>query len=119
MDDFSCCQICGSTLRVSKRVNISFTTPGIILLERTCAAKDHVLQIFVDTNTKKIHKLRMALSPNYTKIVEFDFITKKTKIEHYKMSKIVSSMEIPRLIELDFPTLKKLKEKISLYMMYT
>lgn len=118
MDDTQICPICSRTMRTAKRYNFSVNNNPKILdyTERICSGTNHSVQIFTDDNTKKVDLLKLAINPNYSRVIEIDLLNQKCKINMYKLSKLDFTIDIPKIIYPDFPDLIKLQEKISLYM---
>lgn len=79
---------------------------------------NHSVHFFADANSHRIDFLRFSLDPQYTKYLEIDFLHQKCRISCFKMS-VPHYIEIPKMVDLDFPTLEKLKEKISMYVTFS
>lgn len=118
MDDTKICSVCGHKLRIFQKGNLKASS-GKAYTEKLCINSNHVFQFFIDKDSKNIDILKISLGPNFSKIIEFNFVDKTTNITIMNTSKVNFSVLIPKLLELDFPDLESLKEKISLYMMYS
>jgi len=86
--------------------------------ERTCTGPNHSLQIFSDVNTKKVDLLTLSLNPKYSRYLEIDFVNEKCRINCMKDGKS-EYIHIDKMIEPDFPSLTKLKERVSLYVVFS
>ena len=106
------CPICGDKLRGLKQYNkySNYTKRVANYSERTCTGLNHCLQILVDTDTKQVDFLKISLNPNYSRYIYIDYYNQKCKIIYYKDGK-EEYIEVPRMIEPDFPDLLNLKEK--------
>lgn len=121
MDDTLVCPICGNKLRnvnqkskyllpVSKTANY---------IERTCSTgMNHSLQLFTDGYTQKVDLLKLSLNPKYSRYLEIDFINQKCRISCLKAGK-AEYINIPKMIQPDFPKLVKLKERVSMYVTFS
>jgi len=56
----------------------------------------------------------VSLNNKYSRYLEIDFLNRKCRITCMKNS-VSEYINIPKLLEPDFPSLKKLKERITLY----
>lgn len=120
MDDTLTCPICENRLRTVS-INNKFLHPinkTATYAERTCNGLNHVLQFFADEATHKIDFIKISLNPKYTKYLEIDFINTKCRISCMKKGK-AEYIEIPKMIEPDFPHLVKLKERVALYVVFS
>ncbi len=116
MDDTTSCPICNNKLRSLKHPNkyLHPIAKTANFYERTCNGINHMLQFYTDSSTNKIDFIKVSLTPNYSRFVEIDFFNQKSRISYIIESK-PEYVEVPKILELDFPNLIKLKEKISLY----
>jgi len=121
MNDTLLCPICGNKLR-SLRLKDKYLhsiDKTANYQERTCSqGMNHSLQIFTDEETGKIDFLKMSLNPKYSRYVEIDFFNLKSRINCLKVGKPYY-IDIPKMIDPDFPELLKLKERISLYVTFS
>ena len=108
MEDTLTCPICNNKLRNLYLIDFQ--------IERTCVGINHTLQFIV--KNKQVLFLKTSLESNYSKFIDIDFVDKKCKIIMLKMSKPFY-IEIPKLLEPDFPLLLSLKEKVSLYVTFS
>lgn len=121
MDDTSECPICGNKLRTVWLVNRHLHSVGKTAnyAERTCSTgMNHSLQLFTDTVTKKVDLLKLSLNSKYSRYLEIDFVNQRCRISCFKEGK-PESIEIEKMIEPDFPLLVKLKEKVSMYIVFS
>lgn len=121
MDDTLTCPICANKLRniklhdkllhpINKTANYA---------ERTCSGgMNHSLQLFTDEATGQVDFLKLSLNPKYSRYLEIDFYNQKCRINCLKDNK-PDYIDIPKMIEPDFPHLTKLKERISLYVVFS
>ena len=117
MDDTTFCPICKNKLRAinlnQKFLHLINKTADYV--ERVCAnGMNHTIQFFSDKSTDKIDLLKISLNPKYSVFLQIDFINKKSIIQCFKDGKS-KNIEIQKIIELDFPLLSQLKNKIDLY----
>lgn len=120
MDDTAMCPICGEKFR-----NLHFPNKHLPqfnktanFTERTCAGLNHVIVVYADNDTKKIDYIKLSLNPKYSKYLEINFVQNKCRIHCMKEGES-QYIDIPKMIEPDFPTLEKLKEKVSLYVVFS
>lgn len=121
MDDTISCPICNNRMRAVRLSNKYLHTidKTASYMERTCSnGMNHTLQIFVDEGTRKVDLLRLSLNHKYSRYLEIDYIHQKCRISCFKDSK-AEYIEIDKMIDPDFPNLIKLKEKISLYVVFS
>ena len=121
MEDTTACPICKNKLRTIKLPERLLYPVSKIssFLERTCGlGMNHSLQFFVDLETGKVDFLKLSLNPKYSRFLEVDFVNQKCRIACYRNSE-PQYVEIPKMVELDFPNLEKLKERISLYVTFS
>jgi len=86
--------------------------------ERTCAGPNHSVQFFTDAETKLVDVLKFSLDPKYSRYLEIDYINKRCRIFCMKNGE-AKYIHIPKMIEPDFPDLEKLKERISMYVVFS
>lgn len=115
------CPICGDLMRGIKQTNkiIHFVEKISNYSERTCNGLNHCLQIVVDEKTNQVDLLKISLNPTYDRFIFIDFYNQKCKVVCLKDNKEVSSIAVPKMIEPDFPDLSKLKEKVSMFIVFS
>lgn len=120
MDDVLNCPICGDKTRnihtdnkllhpVSKTANYT---------ERVCAGHNHTISLWTDRDTKQVDFIKLSLNPSYSRWIEVDYINQKCRIVCSKNGEY-EYIEIPKMLDLDFPDLAKLKEKVSIYIIFS
>jgi hypothetical protein len=117
MEDTLTCPICGNKLRNNRLVNefIHLLDKTSTFVERSCTAQfGHSLQFFTDTITGKVDLLKLSLTPQYSRFIEINYISGKSRISCLKNSK-ADYIEIERILEPDYPYLLALKEKVGLF----
>lgn len=116
MEDTLFCPICQTRLRTIRLNNtfVSAINKTSTFYERTCVGLNHSLMFYTDKKTKTIDFIKLSLDSKYSKFLKVNFITKTCEIACFKKSeeKIIS---VPKMLDLDFPNLTQLKEKISIY----
>lgn len=121
MDDVLNCPVCGNKLRNIwlEDKHLYGVTKTANYVERTCAqARNHSIQFFTDEATGKVDLVKISLNSKYSKYLEIDYVNKKCKISCMKAGKI-EHINIDKMLELDFPNLTKLKEKVNLYVFFS
>lgn len=121
MNDTLTCPICQNKLRSIKTPNKRLYWIGKTsnYIERVCSRGiNHSLQFFTDEKTDQVDMLKLSLNPNYSRHLEIDFCNQKCRIRNIKDGTF-EHIDIPRLIEPDFPALAKLKETISIFMVFS
>lgn len=121
MDDILLCPICGNKLRTHNLDNKLLHHIGKTAnyAERVCSrGHNHVLMIWVDKETKQIDFLKLSLNPKYSRFVEVDFVNQRCRISCLKDGQ-AEYIEIPKMLELDFPDLTKLKERVGMYIVFS
>jgi len=120
MQDTKYCPICGDLMRSNKLKNrlITFVDKTSDYIERTCAGLNHCLQIFVDEKTKQVDLLKMSLTSKYDIFIFLDYYNTKSQIVCYKNNKQMSKIDVSKIIDPDFPDLKNLKSKVSLFITF-
>ncbi len=122
MDDTLHCPICGKKLRtvnlpdrflhsVNKRADYA---------ERTCTEgmNHRGLRLFTDKSNSKVDLLILTLDPKNSKYLEIDFVNQKCRINCMKDGK-PDYINVEKMITPDFPDLTKLKERVSLYVLFS
>lgn len=119
MDDTLVCPICQNKLRTYNAARYLFPVSKYDdYAERTCTTGiNHTLQFFTNINTNKVELVKISLDPKYSRFFEADYINRRCRVSIYKDSK-PEHINIPRLINLDFPDLIKLKEIVGLYVVF-
>lgn len=118
MDDIRVCPICNTkltSLRAPRYIG-SINKWGKYV-ERLCTGANHFFQIFVEDN--KVDYLKVSLVPDYSVFFTADYYNQKCIVSCLKNGISEHDIKIPRLIEPDFPDLVKLKEKISIYVVFS
>lgn len=62
--------------------------------------------------------IKLSLNPKYSRFLEMDFVNQKCRITCSKDGEN-EYIDIPKMIYPDFPDLTKLKEKVSLYVVFS
>jgi hypothetical protein len=121
MDDTVTCPICENKLR-TVRIDEKYLNPVgkyANYIERVCVGgMNHALQFFTDDATHQIDFMKLSLNPKYSRYLEIDFFNKKCRISCIKDGK-TEYIDIPKMIEPDFPNLLKLKDKVSMYVVFS
>lgn len=79
---------------------------------------NHTLTIITNEALKRVESLKLSLNPKYSRFLEIDFIAQRCRINCMKEGKS-EYIDIPKMIEPDFPDLVKLKERVSLYVVFS
>lgn len=121
MDDVLCCPICGNKLRNNYLPNKLLHQVNKIAkyVERSCTTgHNHTLMFYTDETTKQVDLLKLSLNASYSRFLEIDFVNQKCRISCFKDGK-PDYIDIDKMIEPDFPELLNLKEKISIYIVFS
>lgn len=121
MDDTLTCPICSNKMRTINLENKLLHAIGkqSNYAERTCIkGMNHSLRLWADKVTGKVDFLNLSLNPKYSRYLEIDFINLKCRINCMKDGK-PDYVTIPKMIWPDFPELKKLKERVELYVVFS
>jgi hypothetical protein len=121
MDDTLACPICGNKLKNIRLPNnfLHNVNKTANYITRTCSeGMNHSVLFFLDEDTKQVDYLKLSLNPKYSRYVEIDFFNQKCRIACLKDSKPFY-IEIPKMLQPDFPLLTKLKERVSLYITFS
>lgn len=119
MQDTKNCPICGDKMRsITENNKFTQTISQDSYIKRTCHGHNHIIQFFTNENTKNVDFIKLSLSVNYSKFITIDFLNNKSQIQCLSNSK-KSFIDIPKIIEPDFPSLKNLKEKVSLLITFS
>lgn len=122
MDDTTSCPICGNKLRnvyMSHRFMHAIDKASSYV-ERTCVGgMNHSLQFFTDTAIEKptVDLIKVSLNPSLNRFIEINFINDKSRVYCMKDGRN-EIIELPKMLELDFPDLVKLKNKINIYVVF-
>ena len=120
MDDTLVCPLCGNKLRNTKEV-ADYLFPLKKFgewMERVCTGPNHVIQFFTDLKTGQVDFLKISLNPKYSRFMEIDYINQRCRVITLKNNK-PEYIDIPKMIEPDFPDLIKLKERVSMYVVFS
>lgn len=121
MDDTTSCPICSNKMRTTRLPNkyLHAIDKTANYFERSCTKGiNHTLQLFTNESTKKVDLLRLSLNHKYSRFLEIDYINQKCRIFCFKNGE-VEYIKVDKMIEPDFPNLSKLKEKVSLYIIFS
>ena len=121
MDDIQLCPICGNKLKNINLDNKLLHQVGKTAdyIERRCSdGHNHVIMFWVDKATKQIDFLKLSLNPKYSRFVEMDFVNQRCRISCLKDNQ-TEYIDVPKMLELDFPNLNKLKERVGMYIIFS
>jgi hypothetical protein len=121
MDDTLTCPVCGNKLRNMKKIGpLHSIGKSGNYIERICSKgmNHRGLQFFVNEDTKKVDLLKLPLNAQYSRFLEIDFHNQRCRISNMKENK-AEYIDIEKMIEPDFPDLVKLKERISMYVVFS
>jgi hypothetical protein len=120
MDDVLTCPICGNKMRTSHLKNKLLHPVGKTAnyAERLCNGHNHIVQFWTDKETKQVDMIKISLKPNYSRFIEIDYVNQKCRITCAKEGEH-EYIEIPKMIEPDFPDLVSLKERVNLYVVFS
>lgn len=121
MDDVLNCPICGNKLRTSHHTNkyVPFIEQTGDYAERICSTgHNHIIAIWTNKETKKVDFIRLSLNSKYSRFLEIDYVGQKCRITCAKEGEY-EYINIPKMIEPDFPDLVKLKERVGLYVVFS
>lgn len=120
MDDTTACPICGKRMRTVKAQDMYLPSAEKTgnFFERTCSGPNHSVQFFTNEETGLIDILKFSLDSKYTRYLEIDYFNKRCRIFCMKNGE-AKYIHIPKMIEPDFPNLEKLKERISIYVVFS
>jgi hypothetical protein len=120
MDDTTACPICGKKMRTVKveDMYLPVVEKTDLYFERTCSGPNHSVQFYTSDSTKTVDMLKFSLDPKYKRYLEIDYVNKKCRIYCMKNG-VAEYIYIPKMIEPDFPNLEKLREKISMYVIFS
>jgi hypothetical protein len=121
MDDVLMCPICGNKMRNNHLANKLLHSVGKTAdyAERICSNQpNHVVTLYTDKETKQVDLLKISLNPKYSRFIEIDYVNQKCRITCAKDGEY-EHINIPKMIEPDFPDLTKLKERVGLYVVFS
>jgi hypothetical protein len=120
MDDVLNCPICGTKMRTihHKNKHLYPIEQTADYEERLCTGPSHVIAIWFNKGTKKVDFMKLSLNPKYSRFLEIDWVHEKCRITCVRDGEY-EYIEIPKMIEPDFPDLTKLKEKVNLYVVFS
>lgn len=120
MEDTTACPICEKKMRTVKVEDMYLPPVGKIgsFFERTCSGPNHSVQFYTNESTKLVDMLKFSLDPKYKRYLEIDYINRRCRIYCMKDGE-AKYIHIPKMVEPDFPNLEKLKEKISMYVIFS
>lgn len=119
MDDILTCPICGNKMRTNHLKNkLLHPVQKTANYAERCCTNQHVVMFWVDKATKKVDLIKISLSPKYSRFIEIDYVNQKCRITCAKDGE-EEHIEIPKMIEPDFPDLVALKERVNLYVVFS
>ena len=120
MDDVLTCPICNKKLRnLTSRSYLFPVRKWGNFIERSCVGElNHSIQFYTDTHTSTVDFLKVSLNPNFSRFLEIDFVNQCCRVILLRDNKPVY-ISIPKMIDLDFPNLVKLKERVALYVTFS
>jgi uncharacterized protein YbaR (Trm112 family) len=121
MDDTLVCPICKNKLnniKLSNKFLHAIDKTSDYVVRRCIRGMNHFLTFYVDENTWQVDFLKISLNPKYSRYIEIDFVNQKCRIACLKDSK-PEYIEIDKMLYPDFPHLTKLKEKVSLFVVFS
>lgn len=121
MDDVLTCPVCGSKMRNIHTDNKLLHPVGKTAnyTERVCAGHNHTISLWADKETKQVDFLKISLNSEYSRWIEVDYVNQKCRIICRSKQGENEYIEIPKILEVDFPDLVKLKEKVSIYILFS
>ena len=120
MDDILNCPICGTRMRTvhHKNKHLHPINQTADYAERICSGHSHVISFWANKTTKRIDFMKMSLNSKYSRFLEIDWVNQKCKIACVSEGEY-TYIDIPKMIEPDFPDLVKLKERVNLYIVFS
>ena len=88
-------------------------------IQRFCTGKNHFVQLISNKKTKNVDYIRLSLTYDYDKIVAIDYFNNKSIIYLFHDGAKKNEIEIPYVLDADFPNLVALKEKVNLFITYS
>jgi hypothetical protein len=121
MDDTLTCPICQNKLRNIKTYRLlHYIGKSSWYIERTCSKgpNHRGMQFFTDEETGKVDLLKLPLNAQYSQYLEIDFYNQNCRISSTKDGR-TEYLVLDKMITPDFPALDKLKERVSLYVLFS
>lgn len=121
MDDILNCPVCGNKFKTNHHTNklLHPINKTANYAERQCGdGHNHTLTLWTDKSNRKVDLIKLSLGPSYSRFLEIDFVNQKCRIICAQDGEY-EYIDIPKMIEPDFPTLTKLKEKVALYVVFS
>lgn len=119
MDDTTECPICNNKLRTNTTSYMKHIEhgPAKPYISRTCTlGLNHTLQIF--SFNSKISLLKMSLDIEYSKFIEVNFVSNTCQILLLK-NHSMKHIDIPKILDLDFPNLDSLRNKVDMFISFS
>jgi transcription elongation factor Elf1 len=120
MEDTLTCPVCGQKLsNQSQQYYLAMLNKKADMVQRTCTKGiGHSFQILTDKATNKVDWIKLSLNPWYTRWVEINCVTGRSRIAYLKNGK-AEYLDIERRLEPDFPSLERLREKVNIYVVFS
>jgi hypothetical protein len=121
MDDALECPICGnklSNIKLPNKLLRSLDKTSDYVARHCISGRNHFLSFYVDENTGQVDFLKISLNPKYSRYIEIDFVNQKCRITCLKNSQ-PQYIAVDKMIHPDFPLLKKLRERVSLFVTFS
>lgn len=120
MEDSLTCPICGTkltNLRLNNRY-LAMLDKKSNYVDRNCpTGVNHSFNHLVDENTGKVDWVKLSYEPG-KRWIEINNVTNKSRIVCMKDG-VSEYIDISKQLEPDFPDLVKLKEKVSIYVLFS
>jgi len=115
MDDVCFCPICNDKLKnvyLNKKTLFPVNKTSDYI-QRICATgHNHSILIWTDAISNAIDFLKVSLDSKYSKWLEIDFVNSKCRIICAKNGKY-QYIDIDKILDIDFPDMLKIKEKVN------